>query len=127
MDTTIYLAQIWGPVMLAVGIGMFVSRNYYIKLYRDIDKAPFAALIFGMAAMATGIAQVAAHNVWDTGPQIIISLLGWGLLLKGALFTAWPDFVDLMGDWAVYSKLIPIAGAAVLVLGAYVTWIGYFA
>src|SRR3989344_4965302 len=127
MDTTIYLAQIWGPVMLAVGIGMFVSRNYYIKLYRDIDKAPFAALIFGMAAMATGIAQVAAHNVWDTGPQIIISLLGWGLLLKGALFTAWPDLVDLMGDWAVYSKLIPIAGAAVLVLGAYVTWIGYFA
>lgn len=125
MDTTIFLAQLWGPVILAVGIGFFVSRDYYLKIYRDIEKAPFAALIFGMAAMATGIAQISVHNVWEGMPAILVTLLGWGLLLKGATFAILPRVADEWGDWAADSKLIPAAGIVMLVLGGYLTWVAY--
>jgi hypothetical protein len=122
-----FLAQIWGPAILAVGLGVFFSRSYYIRIYRDLEKGAFAALIFGMAAMAAGLAQIQVHNVWDTVPEIMISLLGWGLVLKGAVFTIVPHLADKGGDWAADSKLIPLVGAVMLAIGGYLSYIGYLA
>ena len=127
MDTTVFLAQMWGPAMLAVGLGFFVSRKYYVKIYRDLEKETFALLIFGMAGIAAGIAQVSIHNVWDTVPQVIVSLLGWALIVKAAVFAIAPNIVDQWGDWAADSKLIPVAGAFVLIIGAYLSWFAYLA
>jgi len=121
-----FLAQLWGPVMLAIGLGIFLSRNYYIKIYRDLEKAPFAALMFGMVAMAAGITQILFHNVWNTLPQIVVSLLGWATLLKGTVFVVWPHLADKGGDWTVDSKLVPAAGAVMLIAGTYLSWVGYF-
>jgi hypothetical protein len=127
MDITVFLAQLWGPVIFAIGVGIFVSRSYYIKIYRDLEKDTLAVLVFGMTAMAIGLAQVAVHNVWNTLPQIIISFLGWGVLLKGALFIIVPGFVDKMGDKWINLKLIPLAGGLTLLIGAYLTWVAYLA
>ncbi len=126
METTMFLAQLWGPVLFAVGVGFFWSKSFYLKIYRDLEKAPFAVLFFGMAAMAAGIAQVLAHNAWETLPQVIVSLLGWGLLLKGIVCTVAPSIADKGADFAVDSKVIPAAGAVVLLIGAYLSWLGYF-
>ncbi|MEK7187265.1 MAG: hypothetical protein AAB691_00260, partial [Patescibacteria group bacterium] len=87
MDITIQLAGIWGPVLLAVGIGFFVSTKYYAKIYRDLEKESLAVLIFGVAGMSAGIAHVSIHNLWETAPQIVISLIGWGRLVKSPKFT----------------------------------------
>ena len=127
MDITTFLAQIWGPIFLAVGIGVFVSREYYLKIYRDLEKQTLAMLVFGMVAMAVGIAQVSVHNVWNNLPQVIISFFGWATLLKGAMFLIAPKFVDRSGDWAANTKLIPVVGGFMLLVGVYLSWVGYFA
>lgn len=44
METALWLAQLWGPVMFAVGAGIFVSRGYYPKIYRDLEKEALAVL-----------------------------------------------------------------------------------
>jgi hypothetical protein len=127
MDITTFLASLWGPVILAVGIGVFVSRAYYIKIYRDLEKDALAVLLFGMVAMTTGIAHVLFHNIWGTFPQVLVTLLGWGVLIKGALFIVAPKLVDKAGDGWVNMKLIPFAGGLMLLIGAYLTWFAYFA
>lgn len=126
MDITVFLAQIWGPVMLAIAIGIFSSPSYYQKLYRDVGKDAFAGIIFGMAAMAAGIAQVLSHNVWNTLPEVVVSVLGWGLLLKGIAYSAAPKFVDrAAARWATVN-LGWLAGGIMLGVGAYLTWFAYF-
>ncbi|MES2931623.1 MAG: hypothetical protein V4682_02905 [Patescibacteria group bacterium] len=125
MDITVFLAQIWGPIMLAIGLGIFVSRSYYLKLYRDLEKEMLAVLIFGMAGTALGIMQISVHNAWNTLPQIIVSVLGWGLLLKGVVFIIAPRFVDRGGDWEAKSGLLPLVATVLLILGAYLVWVGY--
>jgi hypothetical protein len=127
MDITTFLASLWGPVILAVGVGVFVSRGYYIKIYRDLEQAPLAVLLFGMVAMTAGIAHVLAHNIWDTFPQILVSFLGWAVLIKGALFIIAPKFVDKAGDGWANMQLIPFAGGLMLLFGAYLTYFAYFA
>lgn len=127
MDTTIFLAQLWGPAILAVGVGVFVSRNYYIKIYRDLEKDALAVLLFGMVAMTTGVAHILAHNVWGSFIEGLVSFLGWGLFLKGTLFVVAPNIVDKAGNFWVNKKLIPIAGLLTLVAGIYLVWFGHFA
>lgn len=126
MDTTLFLAQLWGPTILAVGVGVFVSRKYYLKTYRDLQKETLAVLLFGIVAMSSGIAHISYHNTWNTLPEIVISLLGWGLLLKGLAFTIAPGLVDKIGDFEADAKLVPIAGALMLIMGAYLSWVGFF-
>jgi len=127
MDITMMLAQVWGPIMIALGLGFFFNRSFYAGVYRDLEKAPFAVVVFGMGAIAAGIFQIHVHNVWDTAPQILISFFGWGLLLKGIVCTVFPTMADRGGDWALNSKLVPTIGWVVLILGVYLSWVGYFA
>lgn len=127
MDVTLFLAQMWGPVILATSAGVFVSREYYIKIYRDLENNAFAILIFGMSAMGAGIAQILFHNTWSTLPEALVSFLGWGLFLKGLLFVVLPQFVDQSGDWWLKNNLIWLAGIIMLVIGAYLSWFAYLA
>ncbi len=126
MDVTSLFAAVWGPVLVAVGLGFFCSTEYYRKIYRDLEQGSFAVLFFGMFAMAAGIVHILIHNVWDSLPQILVSLLGWGVLIKGIICVTFPKFADRGGDWALNTKLVPAAGATILVLGVYLSWVGYF-
>jgi hypothetical protein len=56
-----------------------------------------------------------------------VSLLGWGLLLKGILFLVAPRLVDRAGDGWADLKMIPLAGTIMLLVGGYLTWFGYLA
>lgn len=126
MENTIFLAQIWGPIMLAIGLGFYTSRAYYIRVYKDLEKETLAVLLFAMFGIAAGIAQIMYHNTWNTLPEILISLFGWGLLLKGLVFAIAPGFVNKSGDYYARTNLIPVAGAVLIILGAYISWFGYF-
>jgi hypothetical protein len=126
MDITSFLAHIWGPVILSIGLGIFINEKYYAKIYRDVDKSPFAIVTFGMFAITLGIINISAHNTWNTLAQGIVSLLGWSLLIKGLVCTIFPKIVDYAGDWWANTKLMQAASFIMMVMGAYLTWIGYF-
>ena len=73
---TITLAQYMGPVLLATGLGIFFSRNYYTKVYRDLEKETLAVFMSGIAILVAGIAVVLHHNVWNSFLAGVISLIG---------------------------------------------------
>lgn len=126
MNTTIFLAQLWAPAIVAVGIGIFASRSYYVKIYRELEKDALAVLLFGLVAMTAGTAHILYHNLWGSFLEGLVSFLGWGLFLKGLLFVAAPKAVDKSGDWWVRRGLIDFSGLLTLAAGAYLAWAAYF-
>lgn len=125
MDITTLLAQLWGPALLAVGVGMFVSRAHYTRLYRDLQNESLAVLVFAMAGTAVGVLQVSVHSLWGTPAQMLISFLGWALLVKSLLFAIMPGFADRAADWAADAQLITVSGAVMILAGGYLSWIGF--
>lgn len=123
---TIFLSQLWGPVVLAVGLGVFINREYYARIFRDLEKETLAVFIFGMIGMAVGIAHVMTHNSWESLAEILVSLLGWLLLIRGVIFVLAPRFVDTVGNLIAKFNILPYAGGLMLATGAYLTWFGYF-
>ncbi len=125
MNTTTFLAQLWGPAIVAIGLGIFVSRNYYIRIYKELEKETLSMLLFAMVAITAGIAQIHFHNTWNTLPEVIISFLGWSLLLKGLAFAIVPGWVDQGADYQVKSNLVQVGGAVMLIVGIYLCWFGF--
>jgi hypothetical protein len=127
MEMTMFLAGLWGPAILAMGVGVFMNQGHYARIYREIQREPFALLAFGIAGIMLGLWHVQAHNIWETPVEMIVSLFGWGLLAKALVFVVKPDIVDSWGNWVAGSKMIPTVGVLTIALGGYLTWVAYFA
>lgn len=128
MDTTTFLAAIWGPILLVLAIGFITNRAHYTGMYRNIGANALLGATVGISAMAVGIAQVLSHTLWGTLPQAIISLLGWATMIKGATYLAFPSFVKNMSEaWADKKSTHSISGGIMLLVGVYLTWFAYFA
>lgn len=124
-EITIFLAQMWGPILVVLGIGILMSRTYYQKIYRNLENETLALFATSIIAMAAGIAHVLHHNIWDSVPETAITALGWLLLIKGAMLALFPKAVDRFGDRAARSNLFSVAAVAIIILGGYVSAIGY--
>jgi hypothetical protein len=61
-------------------------KAFFEKLFR---LGPMGALINGMLSLSFGALIVAFHDVWS-GWAIVITLLGWAQVLKGALHLCVP-------------------------------------
>jgi uncharacterized protein YjeT (DUF2065 family) len=127
MDITSTVAQIYGPILLAIGFGIFVSPSYYKKAYHDIEQESLAAFTLGLLMMSVGGLLAAKHALWATPAEIVVTLLGWGTFLKGVVFLVAPSMADRGGDWAAESPWFRYLGIVMLVLGAYVSWVGFMA
>jgi len=125
-STTIFLAQLIGPTMLAVGLGIFFSRSYYEKVYRNLENETLSVLVSGIAALVIGILMVLNHNVWNSLLSGIVTLVGWLSIVKGLLLIIVPRKVDKLGDWMAGKKgWFTFAAFLYMGVGAYVTYMVY--
>lgn len=122
-----FVAQLMGPIGLAMGFGIFLSKNYYLKTYRNLENETLGVLIGGISALIIGILIVLNHNTWTSPAEIIVSSIGWLALIKGVLLLVFPKAIDAFGDKIATSGTIPYVGAIALVLGAYLSWVGFLA
>lgn len=126
METTIFLAQLIGPTMIAVGLGLFFSRDYYKKVYRHLENETLGVLMSGIAALVIGIVMVMTHNIWDSPLTVIVTLVGWLSIAKGLLLIVVPRTVDKLGDWMAGKEgWFTFAGAFYTVIGAYLSYMAY--
>ena len=99
MQTSIFLARLLGPALLIVGIGVLA-----------------------------GLAIVLVHNVWTLNWRVLITLLGWINLLRGALTILLPDKSFALGGRMMAGKHMPMtAGVVALLVGLTLSYFGYVA
>ena len=53
------------------------------------EKEKVGSLLCGLLHFPLGVTIVAFHNVWH-GLPIVVTIMGWGLLLKSALYLIYP-------------------------------------
>jgi hypothetical protein len=84
--------------------------------------------LFGFMDLAAGLAIVLTHNVWVASWRVLITLIGWLLLIRGAVRIVAPEIVMGYAAKVIRNKqVIPAAGAVVGVLGLVLCYFGYVA
>ena len=130
MNTSRSLARLMGPILLVIGIGMACGLIMEGAGYSNVLKEFIAnrALIFltGILALLAGVAIINVHNVWVPDWRVIVTVLGWLLVLRGIMLLVFPLTVQVFGDRVATSEAGVTAGAALtFVLGAILCVMGY--
>lgn len=123
---TIWICRFLGPVILALSVPMMVSPTTLQEITRRFLADAPLILISGVLAMTAGLAIVNTHNLWVPDWPLIVTLLGWALLIGGAVRIVAPGFVPKAGQ-AFLDKptTTRIAGVVWALLGAFLTFKAY--
>jgi hypothetical protein len=126
MQTSVFLAQLIGPLLLVMGVGMVASAESYRAMAHEFLASRALIYIAGLLAFVPGLAIVLVHNVWAFDWRVIITLLGWLSLIGGTFRLLLPRQVTAVGS-AMLARpgYLTGGGIAVLALGAILTVFGY--
>jgi hypothetical protein len=88
---TLFLARLIGVFLIVVSLAMLVQRQGVGPAITALVHDRAALLIVAMIGLAAGLAMVLAHNVWSGGVlPVVVTLIGWLLVLRNALILFLP-------------------------------------
>src|SRR5262245_1497636 len=126
MSNSTFLARLIGPLMLAVGIGIFVNGSTYRLLADEFLRSRALIYLSGLLTMTAGLAIVLTHSVWRADWPLIITSLGWLATIGGAARIICPQGTERVGRSVLaYKHGITIGGIVWLALGAILIVFGY--
>ena len=128
MQTSIFLARLLGPLLLLTGAGIVLNPKSFRTIAGEVVRSVTLVYLFGFMDLAAGLAIVLTHNVWVASWRVLITLIGWLLLIRGAVRIVAPEIVMGYAAKVIRNKqVIPAAGAVVGVVGLVLCYFGYVA
>ena len=126
MQTSIFLARLIGPLLLLPGIGILVNPAAFRTLAGEVVRSVTLMYLFGLVDLAAGLAIVLTHNVWIASWRLLITLIGWILLIRGVVRVVLPRTVmehaqKVVGNGQIY----PPMGGVLVILGLVLCYFGY--
>ena len=123
------VAHVVSVVMLVLGISYIVQTREWIRVSQDVIEAPHRFLVAAFIMLAMGVAIVSVHNDWAPAWTLAITLSGWILVIKGALFLVFPQVATQFARWpeTALRASVRAAGGVLAVLGAVLTYLVWVA
>jgi len=127
MESSVFIAKIIGPLFIIVAVGLLLNLKYYQRVLEEFAKSPALLYLGGFNAFIFGILIVLFHNVWQLQWPVVITILGWMGLIKGVALLVFPDVMArLSSRYTKSSTSLIVQSAVILVLGVFLTVMGYW-
>ncbi|HEY5289141.1 MAG TPA: hypothetical protein VIJ59_03810 [Caulobacteraceae bacterium] len=126
---TIYLARFLGVACLLLCAALAARPKTALAAIDSIRDQPGLLLVTGIFTMAGGAAMVVGHNQWSDGAlTIVVTALGWLILIKGFAVMAAPSAVLAVFYLALgYPGRFRLVMAIGFLLSLWLTWAGFTA
>jgi hypothetical protein len=128
METSIFLAKLIGPMMLVMGIFVVFNPQRIQAIGREFLDSDALIFLSGVITLPVGIAIVITHNIWEADWRTVITFFGWVAVFAGIARMILPDPIKQLGETMLENKfMITPPGALMMILGAFLSYHGYFA
>jgi hypothetical protein len=126
MDTSTFLAQLLGPIFVIIGLGLLFNRAIYQAVAEEVVKSRALLYLTGALNLIAGLAIVLTHNVWGPSWKLIVTVIGWIALVRGAIRLLIPQQAgDFMARVLARGEVLMGVGVVALVVGAFLAWKGF--
>ncbi len=119
-------ARVLGPFLVIVDVAAVARTSDMRGLLSEFTASSVWPWVAGAFILLGGLIVVGLHQYWRGAAAIIVSVLGWLVVLRGLFMLAFPDtFVSLannMIDAQTWWQAVCIAFA---VVGLYLTYVGW--
>jgi hypothetical protein len=132
MDRSALLAKLIGPLFLAVGLGVLLNQKTYWDMIDEVIRHPspignMLIYLSGLLSMLGGLAVVNAHPSWTRDWRMVITIIGWLVLIGGVVRIVLPDIMLKLGSTLYGSPTtLLIVSIISLALGGFLSFKGYW-
>jgi len=118
--------QLFSLVYLAVGVGMFLNRDFYTKLFADFCENAAVMYLGGVAALAIGFVILAHRGLACTHDwSMILSLIGWLALIKGVLILVFPKSMIKLTRAMLKESLFKLWAVVIIIIALALAFLGF--
>jgi uncharacterized protein YjeT (DUF2065 family) len=120
---TMFLATIMGWVMLVIGF-LFLFKHEHIKaVMSDLIAHPGPFFVFALMTFILGLLLVVTHNHWTMGWSVVLTILGWLVLLNGLFRLLFSHTATKIGKSLLHHPVkLQFIGAVLLVVGVFLLY-----
>ncbi len=125
-NRTRFFARVLGPFLVAIDVTAVARASDMQALLSQFEANSMWTFVTGAFILLFGLVIVAGHQYWRGAAAIIVSLLGWLIVLRGLLLVALPKvFVSvanaMIGAQAWWVTLCVVFA----VVGLYLAYVGW--
>ena len=127
--TTRFCARVLGPLMLIIGATVIARGDDLALIIPAIAGDGPLSFTTGVFTLIVGMVLFVAHHHWSSPVAIVISLLGALTILRGVVLMFSPSFLAALAAAATGGGAVGVMifGAIALLIGAWLTFAGWFA
>jgi hypothetical protein len=118
------LAVLMGSALVIVGITLF-NKSYFNAVMTDLANSKGLLWITGFITFVMGTVIVALYNVWSADWRVLVTLLGWLTVMKGAVIMLFPSSMTLLYRRFLSNHLLTYSGIYALILGGLLLLLGF--
>jgi hypothetical protein len=123
MQNAMWLASIFGPLLIILGVWMLFYHDNMVKICASVKNTPSVLYVLSLINMLLGLTILTQFNVWVMGLSILVTLLGWFLLLRGIMALFVPQ---MLMKWSHDPSWMKVKGIVPLVWGFGLCWFAYW-
>lgn len=125
MATSIFLAKILGLFFVISTTAILTRYKDSLAYEEESVKSPAAVYLAGFLILILGILLVVSHNIWSGDWRLVITILGWLVLLKGVIRIFFPQTVKKLIEKKKTTRKFMIGEVVVLITGLYLLYYGF--
>ena len=124
MNTTLFLTQFWGWMMVILGVLFLLKKPSTLTAIFRLEADKTFVATSGYLSIILGLITVLLHNVWIwVWPGILITLFGWIALIKGIVRIGSPQATHQVAVNLEHKpNFIRILLVVMIVLGVWLIW-----
>lgn len=121
-------SRMLGPFWLIISAAAVGRASDMRTLLSEFEANSIWSWVTGAFVLAGGLIIVALHQYWRSTAAVIVSLLGWLLVLRGVLLLTFPTaFISIANSVIGATTVWRVAYACFVAIGFYLTYVGWFA
>jgi hypothetical protein len=128
MENALKIAEVAGPAMLLMGLSILIHAKAWQRLVDKWQKDHLSLFPIMLLTLLLGLMVVSMYNVWEFNVWLIVTLLGWAMVVKGVIYFLVPGSA-LKGVVGLGKNLglLYVGGLIHTVAGAVLGYYAYFA
>ena len=111
------IAEVLGIFFIVMGASVVVNTKETAVVLEEAARNKGYLWLWGLFALITGAVIVALNNTWTSGLPLVITVLGWAALAKGAFILIFPGATASLYRKFGTSSMMAVAGVVALVIG----------
>jgi vacuolar-type H+-ATPase subunit I/STV1 len=120
-------SRVIGPFLVIICVTAVARASDIQALFSQFEANSLWTWVIGASALALGLTMVAVHQYWRGAAAVIVSVLGWLVVLRGVLLLAFPSAFISMANSMIGAQGLWVALAVGFALvGLYLTYYGWF-